>query len=700
VGALLRRCLQKDPRQRLRDIGDARLEIEEALREPDAGEQGGAAVRGGIHWRLVAGAAAAALVLGAGVAVLVLRQRAPSAGSVARMQIDVSPARQLGLRLGSRPQRTSFALLPNGRALVFSGLGDKGPQLYLRSLERWEAVPITGTEGGSAPFLSPDAKWIGFYADERIKKVQIGGGTATEVCDYIRPGAARIPFGASWGPDDTIFFADDLRLLRVPAAGGKAEVVLAPDAAKGEESCRLPHVLPGGRTLLFTTQTSPGLWANPRVEVLSLETGARRVVLAEGADARYAGSGHLVFVRQGTLCAVPFDLSRLAVTGPAVGLIDDVMQAANAPNSGANTFAGQFSVSSSGTLAYVTGGPFPDGEAWLLWVDSTGAARPVLPVAGPYLGARLSPDGRSIACDTWGKHENIHLIDLERGTSRPLTTGIDDWPVWTPDGKRVAFTRDTKKILWTPASGSGEPEVLIERNTWINPSSWSPQGDLLAYMVFDSNTLFDIGILRIADGHAEPFLTTRSSETYSEFSPDGRWLAYVSDVSGQPEVYVESYPDRRQKIKISAGRGESPCWSRDGNRLYYRNDRTMMVVDAAARPRFGIPRAFLDCFGYFFQGHPIRAYDLDLAGRRLLATGLLFGGKPIWMRDFPDAWRILRGEGSREERVRFEQLLRADPERRLAPELEWRLRQAPETRINIVEHWFGELERLVPARKD
>jgi hypothetical protein len=230
------------------------------------------------------------------------------------MQVDVAPARQLGFLPGQRPYRTSFALLPDGRAVVFEGHGDKGPQLYSRSLDRWEAVPIPGTEGGSAPFLSPDGRWIGFYADNTIKKVQVGGGTAAAICEYRDPWAAIAPYGTSWGAGDTVVFADNSRLLRVPATGGKPEVLLVPDRAKGEEAHRLPHFLPGGRTLVFTTQTSASMWTNPRVELLSLETGARKVVLAEGADARYSTSGHLVFMRQGTLCAAPFDLARLEVT--------------------------------------------------------------------------------------------------------------------------------------------------------------------------------------------------------------------------------------------------------------------------------------------------------------------------------------------------------------------------------------------------
>ena len=184
-----------------------------------------------------------------------------------------------------------------------------------------------------------------------------------------------------------IIFSQGSSLWRVPAGGGKAEVLIAPDSKKGEFACILPHELPGGEAVLFSTQISPSWWENPRIEVLSLKSNQRKILLDEGADARYARTGHLIFLRQGTLCAAPFDVSRLAVTGPVVQLIENVMQATNAGPEGLNTFAGQFGFSSSGTLAYIPGGPYPDPAWWLLWIDRNGNAQPVLSAPGPYLCA-------------------------------------------------------------------------------------------------------------------------------------------------------------------------------------------------------------------------------------------------------------------------------------------------------------------------
>jgi hypothetical protein len=250
--------------------------------------------------------------------------------------------------------------------------------------------------------------------------------------------------------------------------------------------------------------------------------------------------------------------------------------------------------------------------------------------------------------------------------------------------------------MWVSASGSGEAEVLVDSKSEIHPSSFSPRGDLLAYVTVGSSASKDIGILRVADRLAEPLIATRFNEMYPEFSPDGRWLAYVSNMSGQLEVYVESFPDRGRKMLISTDGGMLPCWSRDGSRLYYtsKDGRILMVVDAAARPRFGVPRTLLDCFGYQWSG-TARPYDVDPKGR-LLKSGLFFGGKPVWKRDFPDAWEIW-DTGSPDDRARLEQRLRSDPARRLAPGTERWLRRVPVTRINIVQNWFAELDRLVPA---
>jgi len=698
---LLHRCLDKDPKHRLHDIGDAKVEVEMSLLNPEI------AAAAKTNWRIVACVAVAGLLLGAAVSALMTRHLAPSGTkSVVRTRISVDPATQLGggdsVERGSglnRPSRTSLAVSPDGQSLVFGGAGEKGPQLFLRVLDKWDAVPIAGTEGGLDPFISPDGQWVGFWAGGQLKKVSVGGGTPVTLCDL--PSRS---WGVSWGTNGTIVLSDLTRLLMVPDTGGKAEVLTAPDQAKGELQHFLPHVLPGGEAVLFSTRISPSRWDNPRTEVLTLKSGTRKILLDEGADARYAESGHIIFVRQGMLCAVAFDISRLAVTAAPVQLIANVMQATNASRSDLNSFAAQFTHSASGTLAYVTGGPYPDADRWLAWIDAKGTAQPVLSSTASYFGPRVSPDGKRVVYFTRAKKYDIFVADLERGVSMPLTFSDENrWPIWTPDGRRVTFSREEKsshwRILWASADGSGEAESLIESDCPLLASSWSSSGDRLAYVRLDPTTGYDVWVFRTKDRKSEPFLNTRFSETHPEFTPDGRWLAYVSNESGRVEVYVQSYPDRNRKIKISSDGGSCPCWRRDGRQLYFLSNTGLMVVDVAAGPTFGTARVLLDNYLCGFGGTPIRSYDLHPDGLRFLAPGDIIGGKPVLRTEVPEAFRQALETFDPKGLTRFESWLRSDPQRRLSPSLERQLREPSTVQINIVQNWFEELKRLVPTGK-
>jgi Tol biopolymer transport system component len=509
-------------------------------------------------------------------------------------------------------------------------------------------------------------------------------------------------WGVSWGTNGTIVFSDGTRLLMVPEAGGKAEVLTTPDQAKGEFRHLLPHVLPGGEAVLFSTQISPSWWDNPRTEVLTLKSGARKILLEEGADARYADSGHILFVRQGTLCAAAFDISRLEVTGAPVQLITNVMQATNAGNSENNTFGAQFAYSASGTLEYVTGGPYPDWDRWLLWIDAKGTAQPVLSPTAPYFAPRVSTDGKRVVYVTLAKKNDIFVADMERGVSMPLRFGGRNlWPLWTPDGRRVTFTRQEKsgrwRILCVSADGGGEAESLVESDRPVYASSWSSTGDRLAYIRSDSTAGLDIWVLQTKK--SEAFLNTRFSEAFPEFSPDGQWLAYVSDESGRAEVYVQSYPDKNKKIQISSGGGSAPCWKRDGRQLYFLSNTGLMMVDVAAGPTFGTARVLLDYYGYGFAGTIIRSYDLHPDGMRFLAMGDIIGGKPLLRTEIPEAFRQALTAFDSKELARFEYWLSSDPQRRLSPSLEQQLREPGTVQINIVLDWFEELKSLILTGK-
>ena len=414
---------------------------------------------------------------------------APVARETTRSLVSMAPTEQpvgvnpLEQRVGGpRPTRTSLSLSPDGKTLVFGAIWGGVQQLYARAMNQLSATPIAGTNGAQSPFFSPDGQWVGFWAAGRLQKVPLAGGPAVPLCD-----AAAI-FGASWGSDDTIVFATARNggLWRVSAAGGTPQALTTPQ--EGEFSHRLPHVLPGGKAVIFTISKGAQRWADTQVVVRSLETGQQTVLIEGGADGRYVPTGHLVYVRLGTLMAAPFDPDRLAVTGGATGLVDNVMQAANRNLSDmANTLAGQFTVSDTGALVYVTGGALPGAERLLAWVDRNGRSQTIEAPPRSYSKPRLSPDGRYISVSTHQDIHNVWRYDIARGALNPITVdGHSAYSLFAPDGKRVAFRSAAAggedNLYWKAADGSGGPERLTTSRRSQTPSSWSPDGTTLAYV--------------------------------------------------------------------------------------------------------------------------------------------------------------------------------------------------------------------------
>ena len=485
-------------------------------------------------------------------------------------------------------------------------------QLYLRKFDEQEATPIQGTEDGTAPFFSPDGQSIAFFTSDQLKKVPVTGGPSVTLSD-VRGG-----LDGSWGPDGTIVFGirGATSLWRVSAAGGTPEPLTSPEQESWDHD--YPQFLPGGDAVLFTIQT--GAWDEAQIVVHSLMTGEQRVVLEGGFYARYVSTGHLVYARAGGLLAVPFDLGTLSVIGEPRPVVEGVRQG------GAGA---QFGLSNDGKLAYIPGGSSVDLRT-LVWVNREGGEEPLVTPPEAYTWARVSPDGSRVVVDILDfENQDVWVADAARGTLGKVTTDAarDNRPIWTPDGQRVVFT-SRREGGWGFFSKSADGTGLVEklhtgeaRN--LAAAGWSSDGATLVFDYIVPRSARDIGMLSMDSDEAwQPLLQTEANEGDPAISPDGKWMAYTSDETGQAEVYVERFPDLGQRRQISTAGGAQPVWSPDGRELFYLSDEAMMVVAVETEPTFtvGTSEILLESRGYFRSRN--RAYDIAPDGQRFLMIKL------------------------------------------------------------------------------
>ena len=622
---LLSRCLKKDAPRRLQHIDGARILIEEALSEPTAASVPGlgAPIHPPLWKRAIPWSLTGLVAVIAAVGFWILTR--PEAEALTRFVIT-PPATAPLFRGGAN----ELAISPDGRRIVYRA----ALQLYVRSLDEFSATPIAGTERSAGDHLfSSDGESVAFFTPEGLKKVSlVGGGPLT----LSGVSSAR---GGSW-VGDAIVFSSEGRLYRVSAAGGEPEILATPDTAKGEFYVD-PEILPGGQALLFTIWTSTA----SQIALLFLETGEQKVLLA-GRQARYAATGHVVYglFDSGTLMAAPFDLARLEVTGDSVPVLEGVR--------GTTTAAIDYSFSRTGTLVYVPAG---EGEEPfnLVWVNREGVVERLGTPPHDYWYPRLSLDGRRLAVRIGS---DIWVHDISRQTLTRLSfEGVNDLPVWTPDGKRVTWRSNREgpgNLFWKLADGSGPAERLSTGEFRQNPSSWSPDGQTLAFYQrpgAGGPSDRDIWLLPLqGDRQPRPFLQTPFDESASVFSPDGRWLAYVSHESGRGEIYVQPFPGPGGKWQISTEGGQEPVWARSGE-LFYRSlgGQKMMAVEITTEPVFsaGTPQLVFEGSYQPSLGR-IAMYDVTRDGQRFVMI---------------------------------------EP------------RQGAEAPINVVLNWFEELKRLVPT---
>jgi Tol biopolymer transport system component len=459
---LLRRCLQKDKALRMRDAGDASIEIQEGLTAPPTA----VALTAARGWReRLAWPTAAILALTIIALVILLVLRPPKPQKPMRLSTEIGVDASLYTGLGP-----SALLSPDGTRLALVAAGsDQKRRIYVRSLEQLQATALSGTENARDPFFSPDGQWIGFFADGRLKKISVQGGAAVTLCD------ASDDRGGSWGEDGTIVFAKDTAsaLFKVSSAGGTPQPLTTLDKQAGEATQRWPQVLPGGKAVLFTSGITQGKFENADTVVYSMASGQRSTVQRVGFYARYVPSGHLVYMHEGTLSAVPFDLQRLTVTGQPAPILEDVV---TAPSYG----GAQFSFSETGNLVYVSGG---GQNVSVYWMDREGKFTPLRETPGGYYNPAFSPDGKRLALEIHeGSRSDIWVYEWERDTLSRLTFAgeANGDPVWTPDGQRIVYSSQEKggapNLWWTQADGAGNAQRLAESKNLQFAGSWRPDG--------------------------------------------------------------------------------------------------------------------------------------------------------------------------------------------------------------------------------
>ncbi|MBK5294793.1 MAG: serine/threonine-protein kinase, partial [Acidobacteriia bacterium] len=582
---LLRGCLERDRKLRIRDIADARRELDVKA----APAVSAAVQRRWLPWT-IAGALAVALAA-SGIALWTATR--PIDRPLLRVDADLGN----GITLSSLPG-AGLIPSPDGSRLVFVSVNTDGKtQLMMRRMDQPKAIPIEGTEDANDPFFSPDGQWIGFSAGGKLKKVLTDGGAAVTLCDA--PGLR----GASWGEDGTIVAALDLNspLVRIPASGGKPAQVIAFDKAHSEIRQRWPQILPGGKAVLFTSSTKANVYDDANIDIVSLGDGTRKTVYQAGGWARYLPTGHLIVQNKGTLFAMPFHLDRLEAAGTPTPVLEDVA-----------TFVGgraQFDYSLTGTAVYQRGGAGMQGRT-IQWMDSSGKLSPLLNKPGIYRTPQFSPDGKRLAMSLIeGGNEDIWIYDWQRDTMTRLTfdTASDHSPVWSPDGRYIAY-RSEDGVYIIRGDGAGKPQRLTEsKTTQQYPYSFTPDGKRLAFndATLGTTDLWIISLetdpAQVRPGKPELLLATPSVESRPSFSPDGKWLAYTSSESNSLEVFVRAFPDTGGKWQVSVGGGDMAVWSRNARELFYRtaDNRIMAVAYAvkegsfiADQPRLWSPRHF------------------------------------------------------------------------------------------------------------
>ena len=615
---LVRRCLAKDPDDRWQSAIDLASELKWIGQESGSESASVAAARREIPSRATGMRERA---VWAGVALVLL---AATALLAARAWRGTGEQPRLVRAAWLPPGGTKFdsryapSVSPDGRTIAFVAIGDQGQsRLWVRELGAVEARVLPDTDGAAYPFWSPDGRWLGFFADDKLKKIDTAGGPAIPLCD------AWDGRGGSWGTGGTILFQPRFSdpLSKVPAGGGTPEPVTKLDPSRFDVAHRWPHFLPGGKRFLFyvVSTTNPSTSEHSGIYLGSLEESGARKVLRVDSRMAYA-HGHLLYKRGETLMAQPFDPARVELTGDPVPLASDVSGAAYSWG-GAN-----FGVSEGGVLVFLGGAG--QGLTELAWFDRSGRRLGQIGEPGLYWDPRLSHDGRRVALGIGRDASDLWLHDVGRGVLTRFTfdPADDTTPVWSPDDARVVFQSSRKglgELYQRDAAGTGEDRMLFSSGTGLNANDWSPDGRFVAFASLSRKTNWDLWIYSFDDKQARPWLEGPLNQGGARFSPDGRFVAYYSGESGRGEVYVQSFPQQNQgRWQISQAGGEYPAWRADGKELFYLgSDGSLMAVDVRTTGTFdvGAPRSLFKVEAKVSSGP---SYDAAPDGQRFLVNAV------------------------------------------------------------------------------
>jgi len=570
LARLLSRCLERDLKTRLRDIGEARIELARIA------TVAATPVVGALPWdlapasprqqpRLAYGIVAAVLLVSA-IGASAFLSLGSGDSQVSRLSVTFPEASPLQLGQSA----PSLAFSPDGRTVVYTAVGPEGTQLWLRDLNAFTPTPIPGSSGGRLAFFSPDGQWIGFMANGRIKKLPISLAPPTEVCAYDGVG-----MGATWTSRDEIVFATRATaktLWRVPSAGGTPVAI-------STEGVWYPDALPDGKAVVVTTNNPVATESTGdlAIAVVNLDDGQVTKLFDGGTYVRYSPSGHLVYLRNNTLLAAPFD-AKTRTAGDTRAVVVDPLYMDQ------SLVSGNFAISPAGALAYAPGDA-QDFERTIVTLSAAGLV-PLINERRPYGVAHVSPDGRQLAVVERAWRDRILIVDIARQSFLRLATGrylSESAPKWSPDGSRVAFRAVAEDqsihLFVAPSDGSAAERNVLTGLGEMEPDSWTPDGRSLIFTDSHPDGSDDLMVVDV-DGppRVRPLIKTPYAEASAALSPDGKWLAYLSNRSGRREVYVSAYPSLSPTWQVSQQGGRTPVWSRDSRRLIYQREQDVMAV--------------------------------------------------------------------------------------------------------------------------